>query len=377
MKVAVTGTRGIPSIQGGVETHCEQLYPLLAAMGVDVTLMRRRHYADAVGAAAGLSQWRGVGLRDIYAPRRKSLEAIVHTFLAVIEARRMGADIVHIHAVGPSLMVPFARLLGMKVVMTNHGPDYERAKWGRVAAAVIRLGERLGSRFSNRIIAISPAIARNVKEKYGRECALIPNGVTPRAVPADSVSAIASFGLMPRRYIVAVGRFVPEKGFDRLMEAYALLRRSSRIPDDFRLVIAGDADHESEYSRRLRDMAAAAEGVVLTGFITGDTLASVVGNAALFVMPSTHEGLPIALLEAMSYRLDVAVSDIEACRLPELDAGDFFDATDTESIAGRIASKLAAPATPRDYDLTRYSWPDIARATLNLYRGLCNDKEDN
>lgn len=376
MKVVVTGTRGIPSVQGGVETHCEQLYPLLAGMGVDVTVIRRRNYADAVPEAAGLTTWRGVELRDVYAPHRKSLEAIVHTFLAVIEARRIGADIVHIHAVGPSLMAPIARLLGMKVVMTNHGPDYERAKWGRVAAAALRFGERLGCRFSNRIIAISPAIADNVREKYGRECALIPNGVTPRCVPADSVSTIASFGLSPQRYVVAVGRFVPEKGFDRLIEAYASLRRSGRIPDDFRLVIAGDADHESEYSRHLRDMAAATEGVVLTGFITGDTLASVIGNAALFVMPSTHEGLPIALLEAMSYRLDVAVSDIAACRLPELLSGDFFDATDTESVADRIASKLASPATPRDYDLTRYSWPDIAKATLNVYRELCSDKDN-
>lgn len=376
MKVVVTGTRGIPSIQGGVETHCEQLYPLLVGMGVDVTVIRRRSYAYAVPQAVGITAWRGVGLRDVYAPRRKSLEAIVHTFLAVIEARRIGADILHIHAVGPSLMVPFARLLGMKVVMTNHGPDYERAKWGRAAAAVLRLGERLGSRFSNRIIAISPVIADNVKEKYGRECALIPNGVTQQSVPADSVSVIASFGLSPQRYVVAVGRFVPEKGFDRLIEAFASLRRSGRIPDDFRLVIAGDADHESEYSHHLRNMATATEGVVLTGFITGDTLTAVVGNAALFAMPSTHEGLPIALLEAMSYRLDVAVSDIAACRLPELLPGDFFDAADTKSIADRIASKLAAPATPRNYDLTRYSWPDIAKATLNVYRELCSDKDN-
>lgn len=373
MRVVVTGTRGIPSIQGGVETHCEQLYPLLADLGVDVTVIRRRRYAAAVADASGLTAWHGVWLRDIYAPRRKSLEAIVHTFLAVVEARRLDADIIHIHAVGPSLMVPFARLLGMKVVMTNHGPDYRRAKWGRAAAAVLRLGEWLGSRFSNRVIAISPAIAANVKEKYGRECTLIPNGVATRSIPAGSDTLIASFGLIPGRYIVAVGRFVPEKGFDRLIDAFALLRRSGRITDDLRLVIAGDADHESEYSRRLRRMASATEGVVLTGFITGDILAAITGSAALFVMPSTHEGLPIALLEAMSYGRDVAVSDIEACRLPELSRGDFFDAANTESIADRIASKLAAPATPRRYDLTRYRWPDIARSTLNLYRELCSN----
>lgn len=370
MKVVVIGTRGIPDIQGGVETHCECLYPSLSRLGADVTVIRRRSYTAASSTASGLDEWQGVKLIDLFSPRKKSLEAIVHTFLAVVKARTMKPDILHIHAVGPSLMAPFARLLGMKVVMTHHGPDYERAKWGKMARTVLRLGERLGVTFSNRVIAISPLIASDVKDKYSRQCAVIPNGVNSPEIPDNALQILADYGLQPRRYILALGRFVPEKGFDRLIEAYRLLVSSGRISSDIRLVIAGEADHSDSYARSLRDKAEATPGVVLTGFIKGSRLKAITAMAGLFAMPSTHEGLPIALLEAMSYGLDVVTSDIPACRLPELEPDDHFPAADTEALADLIEARFANPATPRRYDLSRYSWPSIARDTLAVYQSV-------
>lgn len=370
MKIVVIGTRGIPHIQGGVETHCAALYPELAKLGAEVTIIRRRCYAEASPEARGLKEWQGVKLIDVYAPRRKSLEAIVHTFLAVVKARSLHPDILHIHAVGPSLMAPFARLLGMKVVMTHHGPDYKRAKWGRLARTILHLGERMGVSYSSGIIAISPAIASDVKSAYGRECTVIPNGVPAPVVPHDADKLIGRWGLQPRRYILALGRFVPEKGFDILIEAYNNLRNQGRIDPDIRLVIAGDADHDDSYASSLRRRAAAVDGVVLTGFVTGPTLQALTANAALFAMPSTHEGLPIALLEAMSYRLDVVTSDIPACRLPELTEADRFPVNDTDRLADIIAERLARPDFPRVYDMTRYSWPAIARDTLRLYQSI-------
>ena len=149
MKVVVTGTRGIPLIQGGVETHCQNLYPHLSRLGCDVTVMRRSCYVTDDNR---ISEYEGVHLIDLYAPRHKSLEAIVHTTLATIKAKRMGADIIHIHTVGPSLVTPLARLLRMKVVCTNHGPDYLRAKWGKLARWCIRLGERWQVRWAHHII---------------------------------------------------------------------------------------------------------------------------------------------------------------------------------------------------------------------------------
>ena len=152
MKIVVIGTRGIPNILGGVETHCEELFPRIAAKGHDVTVIRRTPYVEENNRIA---EFKGVKLVDVYAPRKKSIEAIIHTFLAVVKARRLNPDVLHVHAIGPAIMVPFARLLGMKVVMTNHGPDYDRQKWGRLAKTVLKAGESFGTRFSNRVIVIS------------------------------------------------------------------------------------------------------------------------------------------------------------------------------------------------------------------------------
>lgn len=367
MKIVVIGTRGIPAIQGGVETHCLNLYPRIAAMGHDVTVIRRSSY---VAPDNRLTSYQGVKLVDIFAPRLKSLEAITHTFLAILKARTMNPDVVHIHAIGPALLVPFARMLGLKVVMTNHGPDYDRQKWGKAARLMLRSGERLGSKFSNKIIVISKVIAGIVADKYGRtDTALIFNGVdSPTANAATDY--IESLGLKPRKYIVALGRFVEEKGFHDLITAYSLLGKD--FP--YKLVIAGDADHPSRYSENLKKQAKKA-GVILTGFITGEKMRQTMANAALMVMPSYHEGLPIALLEAMSHKLDVLTSDIPACMLPELSDSDHFPTGNVNALANAIRRKTSLSATPREYNLDAYNWDHIAGQTVEVYDSVIKKRD--
>ena len=366
MKIVVTGTRGIPDILGGVETHCQELYPRLAAMGHEVTVIRRSSYVSEENRR---DNYKGVNLVDVYAPRRKSLEAIVHTFLAVLKARSMRPDVLHIHAIGPSLMVPLARLLGMNVVTTNHGPDYDRQKWGRLAKATLRLGERLGAGWSNRVIVISRVISEILANNYNcHNTTLIPNGVTPPTLSA-SHDYTDSLGMIPGKYILAMGRFVKEKGFHDLIEAWLPLKEKG-----WQLVLAGDADHNDSYSETLKTQAGK-NGVILTGFIHGERLRQVLSGAALFVLPSYHEGLPIALLEAMSYNLDVAVSDIPANRLPELDRdSDFFSAGNVEELTRLMTAKLSAGLTPRKYDLSTYNWDNIAQHTLEVYHEVTETK---
>lgn len=364
MKIVVTGTRGIPDIQGGVETHCEELFPRIAALGHDVTIVRRSCYVTDDNR---ISQYKGVKLKDVFAPRQKSLEAIVHTFLAVLEAKKMGADILHIHAIGPSLMVPFARLLGMKVVTTNHGPDYDRKKWGRFAKMMLKAGERNGACCSTEVIVISKVIEDILLKKYNRRSNLIFNGVT---IPQKSTNTdyLQMLGVEPRKYVLAVGRFVKEKGFDLLIDAFGKSQH-----EGFKLVIAGDADHPDEYSEMLKAKARA-NGVVLTGFVKGEKLNQLFTNAALFVLPSSHEGLPISLLEAMSYNLDALVSDIPANKLPELDATDFFRCGDAESLSKAITTKLEGGCANRNYDLKNYNWDNIALQTVEVYEKALHEK---
>jgi len=265
-------------------------------MGLDVSVCTRAHYLTMPFK----SNWKGIKFINIRCPRSKSLEAIVHTTLAVFRAGLIRADITHIHSIGPSLLVPLAKLMGLKVVITHHGPDYERAKWGFLAKAVLKLGERLGCKYADQVIAISAHIKTHVKEKFNRDVYLIPNGVEiPQ--PTTKTDYIESIGLTPNNYFLAVGRLVPEKGFDDLIAAF------SSLQTDWKLVIAGDADHKTAYSRQFKHQAENNSRIVLTGFIKGDALNEIYSHAGLFVMPSYHEGFPIALLEALSYGLGVLV----------------------------------------------------------------------
>ncbi|MDE6535821.1 MAG: glycosyltransferase family 4 protein [Muribaculaceae bacterium] len=353
MKIVVTGTRGIPEIQGGVETHCQELFPLIAAQGVDVTVCRRRCYAKD-----NLTEFRGVKIKDLYAPRRKSIEAAVSTLLGVFYAKRVKADWVHVHAVGPSIVLPIAKLLGLKVIMTHHGFDYERKKWGRFARWAIKSGEKMAARFADKIIVISRPIAERMAEEYGRkDTHLIYNGV-PAASPSANTDFIESLGLTPGRYVLALGRIVPEKNFHQLVEAFDV--------EGYKLVIAGEPDHPDEYSESLKRRGAEA-GVIMPGFVRGEQLNQLMTNAALFCLPSSHEGLPITLLEAMSYGRDVLVSDISANRLEQLNETDFFTVNDVEALRRSLREKLASPCLNRTYDLTPYNWPAIASQTLPLY----------
>ena len=360
MKIVVTGTRGIPAIMGGVETHCEELFPRVVALGYDVTVMRRSSYV-----ADSLTEWHGVKLMDITTPRKKAFEAIVHTVRAVIAARRLGADVVHIHAIGPALVTPLARLLGMKVVFTHHGPDYDRDKWGTAAKMMLRLGEMLGCRFANRVIVISDVIRNLIASKHGRTkgVSLIYNGV-PAADKCHFPEYFSELGITEGNYVLGMSRFVPEKNLHHLIEAFSRVKS-----EGLKLVIAGDSDFPDEYSEGLKRQAREA-GVVLTGFVKGQKLHSLLTNARCFVLPSSHEGLPIALLEAMSYGLPVIVSDIPANLEVGLPDKCYFPVGDVGTLASRLRVLCAAPVERIDYDMAKYDWDQIAKEVSDVYRSL-------
>ncbi len=362
MKIFVTGTRGIPDIPGGIEKHCQEIYPLIAAMGHEVVLTTRSPYvADKQKA------WKGIRLVYTYAPRKKSLEAIIHTFISVLKARIANPDIVHIHAVGPSLLVPFARLMGLKVVVTNHGPDYNRQKWGRTAKHMLRLGEYLGGRFAHEVIVISRVIADIIDKRCGRTANLIYNGVH---LPQKNVNSnfLDQFGVTSGHYILAVARFVPEKGLHDLIDAFINLDSTCK------LVIVGDADYESEYSKKLCETVKKDNRIILTGYITGEPLSQLYSHARLFVLPSYHEGLPIALLEAMSYGLSVLVSDIPANKEVTLPADRYFKCGEVADLQKRMAVLLDKELTReekqdlRNRIVNNYNWLNIAKQTVEVYK---------
>lgn len=376
MRIVVVGTRGFPGIQGGVEAHCEQLYPRLVARGCEVIVFTRKPYVMGNNGV-----YRGVRLVPLRCPRHKHLEAFVHSLFSVLAAKRVDPDVLHVHAIGPSLVVPLARLLGMKVVMTHHGPDYERKKWGPIAKCVLRLGEFIGSRWAQQVICISEPIAATVKQKYKRSPVVIPNGVVA-VQRLMSQETLRRYGVEPGRYILTVGRFVPEKGFHDLIEAFAKLQaQAEREVAGWKLVLVGCADHEDGYSRRLRQQAASCPRVILTGFLTGTPLQELYSHAGLFVLPSYYEGLPLVLLEAMSYGLPCLVSDIPAPRSVGLPPDQYFPPGNLDALSEQMrAWMLGSPLSEADKVCQikrvarQYDWETIADRTLEVYQTVLNNR---
>lgn len=361
MKIVVTGTRGIPNIMGGVETHCEELFPRIASKGYDVTVIRRKSYVRD-----SLTEYKGVKLIDIETPKKKSFEAIIHTFKAILKAKSLKADIVHIHAIGPALLTPMARLLGMKVVFTHHGPDYDRDKWEKAAKFMLKLGERMGTTFANEVIVISKVIDNILIQKYGRkDCHLVYNGV-PEPEICDFPEYFEELGIEKGKYILGMCRFVPEKNLHHLVEAFSKIDTKG-----CKLVLAGDTDFEDDYSRQLK-ATAKEHGVILTGFIKGRKLHSLLTHTRCFVLPSSHEGLPIALLEAMSYKLPVIVSNIPANLEVGLNKDNYFTVGNIDALANKLQQNINLPYTHVNYDMSAYNWDHIAEQISQIYIHMKN-----
>ena len=356
MKIIVTGTRGIPNIMGGVETHCEELFPRIVRNGYDVTIIRRSRYSKD-----HYKEWKGIKIINVDSPKKKAFEAIIHTYRAVLKAKQLNADIIHIHAIGPALLTPFARILGMKVVFTHHGPDYDREKWGVAAKWMLKLGEFFGTMFANEVIVISNVINNILINKYGRkDCHLIYNGV-PEPDICEYPEYFQELGIEKGKYILGMCRFVPEKNLHHLIEAFSKIDNKG-----IKLVLAGDTDFEDDYSRKLKSMAKD-NGVVLTGFIK---LHSLLSNTRCYVLPSSHEGLPIALLEAMSYHLPVIVSDIPANLEIGLDKDLYFKCGDIEDLALKLQNNINNDYTTINYNLSKYQWNNIALKTIQVYNNI-------
>ncbi|MEY4429453.1 MAG: hypothetical protein RLZZ182_2142 [Pseudomonadota bacterium] len=364
IRVMIMGLRGLPGVQGGVETHVEKLAPLLCELGCDVEVLVRKPYQPDVGPV-----WRGVRITRLWAPASGSLEAVLHSLLCVGHAIVRRPDVLHVHAIGPALVAPLARLFGLRVVVTHHGPDYERQKWGIAGRTALKLGEWMGMRLAHQRIAISPVVRKLIATRHGVDAALIPNGVD-RPEPVDGSEVLAEHGLTAQRYVLIVSRLVPEKRHGDLVAAF----HAAKLPPEWRLVIVGGADHPGPYTQELDRLASRTEGVVLTGVQTGQRLQQLYAHAGMFVLPSSHEGLPIALLEAMSHGLPVAASDIPANKAVGLPEHCYVPLGHVGAAAQRIGQIAADMPAARheaqqvaDELMPRFNWRAIARDTVRVY----------
>ena len=371
MKIAVFGHKRIPSREGGVEIVAEELSVRMAAMGHRVTCYNRsgHHVSGAEFDGRRLDSYRGVRLKSVPTLDKKGLAAVTASFFAAIAAAFSSAWVVHIHAEGPAFFCWIPKLFGKRVVVTVHGLDWQREKWKQgFGSRFIRMGEKMAVRFADRIIVLSRNVQDYFMDTYGRETVWIPNGVSrPEMAPADKIRQ--QFGLETEQYILFLGRLVPEKGIHYLLEAYRMLNTEKK------LVIAGGVSDTDDYLARLKEIAGSSEKILFTGFVQGQTLAELYSNAYLYVLPSDVEGMPLSLLEAMSYGNCCVVSDIPECAEVVEDRAAVFPRGNVKALAqclqtlcddpGLTAKKKAEAA---DFICGKYSWDDVTEKTLELYQ---------
>jgi glycosyltransferase involved in cell wall biosynthesis len=355
------GQKGIPATYGGIERHVHELSTRLVARGCHVDVYCRPHYTPKEAAVPG------VDLVRLPSWNTKHLDAITHVAISSIHTLLQRADIVHYHALGPSSLAWLPRIFGKRIVVTVHGLDWRRAKWGPVAASYLRLSERTATRFADATIVVSKTLRQHFERAGGARLHYIPNGtVLPSAGPREPIERR---GLVPGGYLLFVGRLVPEKGLDVLLNAHR-----AAVPDA-PLVIAGEGHFTDDYVERCRGLAN--ENVQFVGSVYGDELAALQQHAGLVVVPSALEGLSIALLEAMSYGRAVLASDIPENAEVLDGCGVSFRTGDEADLGQRLRGMLAdAPDRARLGRLAReriereYDWEQVVARTLTVYESV-------
>lgn len=367
IRVAMIGQKGFPPIHGGIEKHVAELATRLGTQGFEIDIYSRPHYSQA----SGPTEFPGVNVRRLPSLATKHLDAISHTLLATGQLLFRDVDIIHYHALGPGLLAGLPRLLGKaRTVVTVHGLDWQRDKWGYLARQVLRAGETASVVFPDRTIVVSRALREHFLKKHRRATTYIPNGIVPPVLRPREL--LAEHGINGP-FVLFVGRLVPEKGCHLLLEAWS--RLPAVIRQKMQLVIAGDAGFTPDYVEKLRK--AAPSGVKFLGYVHGPVLDELFTNAELMVLPSTLEGLSITLLEGMSYGLCCLVSDIP----PNVEAAGgharLFRSGDVADLREQLADLLADPdgaaalgGKAQQHALENYSWDRVAAMTADLYRDI-------
>lgn len=376
MKIAFIGHKRIPSREGGIEIVVDELATRMVDRGHQVIAYNRSGHnvagSEFDGVANGHGKrfsYHGVNVVSVPTIEGKGLAALSSSFFATLQAIKARPDVIHYHAEGPCVMLRLAHWAGIRTVATIHGLDWQRAKWGKFASTYLKFGERTAAKCADEIIVLSESMRQYFQEKYGRSTRFIPNGIE-YGEPVSAQEITEKNGLHKNDYVLFLGRIVPEKGVHYLIEAFSKLNTNKK------LVIAGGASDSNEYYQHIQQMANQDSRVILTGFIQGQALKELYSNAYIYVLPSDLEGMPLSLLEAMSYGNCCLTSDIPECAEVVEGHAATFQHGSVESLRKKLQELLENDdlvqrykANATDYIVNKYNWDSVTDQTLNLYGG--------
>lgn len=369
MKIAVIGVKGLPARQGGIEHYCEALYPRIVKQGHSIDLFARSSHIKK----PWFSVYEHEGMRTICLPSLplRGLDAFINSFLAALLASGKDYDIIHFNALGPALFSIIPRLFSSaKIIVTCHGLDWQRAKWGRLSSNIIRLGEKTAAIYAHEIVVVSRTLASYFSKTYHLRTIYIPNAPSAYVESNPSLKSVKSLGLTPGKYLLFLGRLVPEKRPDFIIQAFQILKDTG-----WKLAIAGGDSDTTAYIAKLHELAKENADVVFTGELEGSPLAEIVRGAGLFISASDLEGLPLAMLEAMREGIPVVASDIAPHQqLLENERGLLFKSVSVLSCAQAMEQgmlnpgKLAVMAQKAQAHVeANYDWSKITADYLAVY----------
>jgi glycosyltransferase involved in cell wall biosynthesis len=380
MNISVIGAKGLPAKQGGIEHYCQELYPRMVERGHNVDLFARASYVEMPWLHK--YEVKGVQVTALPGLNWRGLDAFATSALGAIASSRKHYDVVHIHALGPALFTALPKIASSstRVVVSCQGLDWSRAKWGKFSSRLLHLGERAAVRFADDIIVVSEELRSYFKKTYGRDTIYIPNGPAGYGFSNDQFTFGTSLGLKQNKYMVFLGRLVPEKRPELLAQAF----QSLQLPG-WKLVFVGSSSDTSQFTAELLSVAEGNPNIVFAGELHGAELAEIVRGAGLFVLPSDVEGLPLAMLEAMREGIPVVASDIPAHQQLLLGgqgvlfrAGEVDSCLDALSWAAQHTGEMKAMATKaKKHIQMKYNWDQITSETLSVYEGSSNSYVEN
>lgn len=377
LNIAMFGHKHMLSREGGIEIVVYNLATRLAFRGHHVVCYDRSTANVVDGSKVDTrTEYKGVKIIPVWTIDRRGIAAMTSSFSAAIRASLTSADVIHIHAEGPAVVAPLIRLLGRKgqsggkkrIIVTIHGLDWQRAKWGSAASAYIKYGEKQAVKHADEIIVLSKGVQDYFQKTYGRKTVFIPNGVmAPTLVDAQEIKD--RWGLEKDSYVLFLGRIVPEKGLRYLIEAW------KQVNTHKKLVIAGGSSDTQKFMDELKAMSARDDRIIFTGFQQGQVLEELYSNAYIYTLTSDLEGMPMSLLEAMSYGNCCLVSDIPECVEVVEDKAAVFRHSSTSDLAEKLQELLDNEQMVRRYKAGaaeficgKYNWDDVVNKTLEIYR---------
>lgn len=369
MKIAVIGVKGLPAKQGGIEHCCEALYPRIVKQGHSVDLYARSSYVNKPWFS--VYEYKKVRVICLPSLPLRGLDALTNSGFAAIVAALRGYDLVHFHALGPSLFSFIPRLLSSaKVIVTCHGLDWQRGKWGNFSSSIIHLGEKTAAKYAESIVVVSKALGNYFEKTYDIDPVYIPNGPSAYAESDPHFAYVKSSGLEVGKYLLFLGRLVPEKRPELLIKAFQRLNKSG-----WKLVLAGGDSDTTQYTEELHQLADGNPDMVFAGELKGSRLAEMVRGAGLFILPSDLEGLPLSMLEAMREGVPVVASDIAPHQqLIGSDRGFLFKAGSIISCAMSLEQAMTQPKKlammarkAQEHIQANYDWEKITNDNLVVY----------